>query len=69
MNIYAKEGAKVRYLGKNGYDSDRTRIEALGIRAGDILTVHFTHVYSSSTTVYFREIDDGHNSVMFEDVE
>jgi hypothetical protein len=69
MNIYAKQGHKVKYLGENGYDSNRAAIEKLGVKVGDILTVQFTEVYSSSTDVYFEEVAGYHNSVMFEDVE
>jgi hypothetical protein len=69
MDIYAQKGSKVRYLGTGGYQGERDRIEALGVKKGDILTVRYTNVDNWHTDAYFFEIERGHNSVMFEDVE
>lgn len=68
MNIYAPPGTKVRYTGENGYDIDHKLILNKGVKVGDILTVDYTEVHSSSTTVFFEGILGGHNSVIFEDV-
>lgn len=67
MNIYAKDGHRVRYLGGNGYAIEREHIEKLGVKAGDILTVRYTDVGDCRTAVVFHEIASYHNSVMFED--
>lgn len=67
MDIYAEAGDKVVYLGENGQDYQRERVESQGIRAGDVLTVVYCDVDSWSTAVEFEEIKGCHNSVMFED--
>lgn len=69
MNIYAQEGTKVKYLGKNGYDHDKKDIEKLGVKTGDIFTVESTVIGNWMTMVHFKEISGVHNSVMFEEVE
>lgn len=69
MNIYAKQGVKVRYTGENGYDADREQIEKLGVKPGDVLTVDYTDVGSWCTYVHFEGFGHSHNSVMFEDVD
>lgn len=67
MNIYAEAGDKVVYLGENGYDWQREKIESLGVKVGDLLTVSYVDVREWITYVEFEEIDNMHNSVMFED--
>ena len=69
MDIYAKVGNKVRYTGRNGYEEQRTRIEELGVKIGDVLTVYATQIGKSPTDVAFYEIVETHNSVMFDDIE
>ena len=68
MNIYAEEGTKVVYSGENGYDYQREKIESLGVKIGDVLTVAYIDARIWVTYVQFEEIDFMHNSVMFEDI-
>jgi len=67
MNVFAKAGVKVRYLGASrGQEDERDEIESLGVKEGDVLTVSFTRVGKFSTGVAFEEIAGLHNSVLFE---
>ncbi len=69
MNIWAGKGDKVRYSGKNGYDSARERASKVFF-VDQVLTIDRVEVDNSSTAVYFTEIPgQSFNSVMFEDVE
>jgi hypothetical protein len=68
MNIDAEAGTKVVYLGENGYDYQREKIEALGVKVGDLLTVSYVDVREWITYVEFEEIDSMHNSEMFKDI-
>lgn len=68
MDIYAKEGTKVRYTGKNGYDSQIEHANKY-LTIGEIYTVYYTDVSGFSTTVYLKEVPNkGFNSVHFENV-
>lgn len=69
MDIYADPGHKVRYLGENGYDYERTKVESEGVKIDDVLTVEDIDVGDWKTRVKFEEISGWHNSVMFEDVQ
>ena len=78
MNIYALRGHKVRFLGKNGYDTQLEHAKKI-LEVGEMYTVHHTEVGQSSTYVCFEDIErvahngdkdfERFNSVMFEDVE
>lgn len=68
MNIYAKKGAKVRYTGKGGYDSDKRQANHF-LTVGEVYTVENTSVHSWSTSVLLQEVEkERFNSVHFEDV-
>lgn len=70
MNIWALNGHRVTVTeesAKNGYDYDKKRASEL---IGKILTVEYTSVSSSSTSVFFKEFPGkSFNSVNFVDVD
>lgn len=69
MNIYAKNGTKVRFVpGDNGYESEnKSAREILELDA--IYTVDYTDVSNWSTAVILEEHPNQRfNSVLFEDV-
>lgn len=67
MNIYAKYGDKVRYLGKGGYDIDRVIGNKL-LTVGEIYTVEKTDVANFVTHVFLKEFPNiAFNTVLFED--
>lgn len=69
MDIYAKTGAKVRYLAKNGYDHDAAEASKI-LQKDSIYTVESTTVHNWSSDVHLKEFPGkSFNSVMFEDVE
>lgn len=69
MNIYAKQGHKVAFLGQNG--RDRELQEALkSLVVGETYTVKRTVVHSYYTDVYLIERPgEVFNSVMFRDAK
>lgn len=69
MNIYAKAGDKVRFLGKNGMDSERLNARLHGLTKGKVYEVIETHVSGWYTSVVLVGFPGRYNSVMFEDVE
>jgi hypothetical protein len=71
MNIHSKPGTKVKYaFPDNGWKMDKSMLEELGIKVGDILTVKYTNVYNYGTAVYFVEFPGkAFNSVNFANVE
>jgi len=67
MNIYARKGHRVVFLGYNGYPSELAHAKTL-LSVGSVYTVDHTNVYSSSTSVKLVEFPkELFNSVMFED--
>jgi len=69
MNIYAVNGHKVRFLGKNGYDYELEQAMKV-LEVNKEYTVERTEVHDWSTTVYLIEVPNvGFNSVQFEDVK
>jgi len=68
MNIYAKEGTKIKYLGFNGYKSDIEHANKY-LKKDAIYTVLKTHVKAFYTNVILKEFPDQYfNSVIFEEV-
>lgn len=67
MNIYARPGYKVRFLGKNGFDNDL--IKAFEhLEKGAVYTVAAIEVGNWSSVVWFEENPTvAFNTVMFED--
>lgn len=69
MDIYAKPGTKVKYLGKNGYDAERERAKEF-LEVGAVLTVKEIDVHSWVSYALFEEVPGvWFNTVMFEEVE
>ena len=72
MNIYAKNGDKVKITEKsfnNGHEFDRIKIAKL-LRLGQVYEVDGTEVHSFSSEVYLKEFPgEQFNTVNFEDVE
>lgn len=70
MNIYAKEGDKVVFLGSdkevNKWGSCDSPNGLLVI--GNAYTVSHTEVHSDHTKVFLKEVNGGFNSVLFDDV-
>jgi len=67
MDIYAKEGTKVTYNGRHGYDTEIKNIEEYhGVKRGDVFTVLYTVVSQFHTVVYLKEIYGSFNTVMFD---
>ena len=65
MNIYSRAGTKVKFLDKNGYDSQREYARKF-FSKGNILTVSDIEVGSFSSTVEFEEFPGKmFNTVMF----
>ena len=68
MNIMPNvvpRGTKVTYLDENGYPIEREYARKAGFVEGQEYTVKRCDEGSSSTSVYFEEINGGWNSVMF----
>lgn len=66
MDIYATKGYKVRYTGKNGYDSDLKQSNQY-LTVDEVYTVEKTNVGSFHTSVLLQEVDNQwFNSVHFE---
>lgn len=69
MNIYAKNGDKVRFLNRNGRDMERAEAAKI-LKEGGVYTVERTSVGQSCSSVYLQEIPGrGFNTVMFEGVD
>ena len=69
MDIYAKKGYKVRYTGKNGYDSDLEKSNQYLI-VDEVYTIEKTKVRSFHTSVLLQEVNNQwFNSVHFEAVK
>ena len=62
-------GAKIRYLGQNGYQGDRDYAESRGCVPGTEYTLLSLQIGDSSSTVQLMEKVGHFNSVMFENVE
>lgn len=70
MNIRAKEGAKVVFIGKNDYGHDPKKAIEMGLEVGKEYTVKFVTTdgtYSSVRLEGFPKI--GFNAVMFDDAK
>ncbi len=68
MNIYAKEGTKVVYTGKGGYDHHIDHANKY-LKIDETYTVDYTIVGRGHTDVYFKELPGkGFNSVHFKDL-
>lgn len=68
MRLNAPKGQKVKYLAKNGYDSDREKANKF-LKKGNKYTVLRTHVGRSSSTVTLKEFPNQRfNTVMFKEV-
>ena len=73
MDIYAKEGTKVKYIEDNVSNASikwGTHEDPRGIlKDGEIYNIHRTEVHSWHTKVFLKEYEDKPlNSVWFEDV-
>ena len=69
MDIYAHKGAKVYFLGKNGYDS-QLKLAMEIFEVSQELTVNRIDVGGWSSSVEFQEYPGKwFNTVMFEDKE
>lgn len=69
MDIYSKEGTKVGYTGKGGYDSDKEHANKY-LKVGEIYTVDYTDVGSYHTNVYLKEfLNKSFNSVHFVNIK
>jgi hypothetical protein len=70
MNIYAKNGDKVRFINKNGYDGQPDAARKAGLVEGSIYTVKEVDIGCSHSYVYLKEFPgtQSFNTVMFEDV-
>lgn len=67
MDIYAKFGAKARFLDKNGYEFDRAKARRY-MQKDDVLTIHTIRVYAWNSDVEFIEHPGvSFNTVMFAD--
>jgi hypothetical protein len=70
MNIHARRGDKVRFLGCDKYqvrwggNDDPTGI----LTVGKIYTVDHTEIHTQHTKVHLQGISGRYNSVCFEDV-
>lgn len=65
IDIYSKEGTKVKYTGKGGYDHHKEHANK-HLKIGDIYTIDHTDVHAWNTNVYLKEIpNEGFNSVHF----
>ena len=68
MDIYARPGTKVKFLGKNGYDYQLKEASEM-FEVGLVLTVKSIEVGDSSSSVVFEEMPGkSFNTVMFEEV-
>ncbi len=69
MDIYAEEGKRVKYTGKNGYEYDKEHANK-HLKVGEIYTVENTYVSGWHTDVWLKEVpNEKFNSVHFEGVE
>lgn len=68
-NGAAPHGRKVKYLDKNGWNSNKTYARDKGLIKNQIYTVKEVYVGHSSSDVELLEVDGKFNTVMFEDVE
>ena len=68
MDIYAKAGTRVMFLGRNGYAIDQELAQKHGLVSGNLYTVELTEVSSWHTDVFLTEVPGvGFNSAMFGD--
>lgn len=68
MNIYANEGARVRFVDKNGLPSDLEKAREF-LKPYETYTVERVYVGNWSSKVYLQEIPGvPFNTVCFEDV-
>ena len=68
MDIYAKPGTKVKFLGCNGYEFELQEAMKTFV-PGEILTVDNIEVGGWSSSAEFEEFPGRWNTVMFGDVE
>ena len=69
MNIYAKNGDKIRFLNRKGHDWQLKEASEL-LKEGEVYTVDHADVHGWSTDVYLQEFPGrSFNSVMFEDAD
>ncbi len=66
---FHRKGTKLRYLGENGYDSDRFYAEKQGLIKDETYTLKKTSVGSWSSSIYLEEVEGSFNSVMFKVVD
>lgn len=65
IDIYAEEGTKVKYTGKNGYDSDKEHANKY-LKVGEIYTIDYMIVNGWNTEIYLKEMpNEVFNSVHF----
>lgn len=65
IDIYSKEGTKVKYTGEGGYDHHRDHADTYLI-VGEIYTIDHTDVSNWHTDVYLKEVpNEAFNSVHF----
>ena len=70
MNIYSLEGQKVKLSTLEAGYSYQKEIVSNNLKLGEIYTVDFTVVHSSSAEVYLKEFPSiSFNSVFFSDVK
>ena len=69
IDIYSKEGTKVKYTGEGGYDHHKEYANK-HLKVGEIYTIDYTDVGGWHTDVYLKEVPDkAFNSVHFVDAE
>lgn len=67
MDIYSKEGTKVKYMNKNGYEGDREYANKF-LKEGKVYTVEDIEVGGFMSYVYLKEFPSKpFNSVMFKE--
>lgn len=68
MNIYANTGDQVRFINKNGLQSDLEKAQEY-LQPGEIYTVDRVYIGNWSSKVYLMEVPGvSFNTVCFEDV-
>ena len=69
IDIYSKEGTKVKYTGKGGYEHHKKHADKY-LKVGETYTVDHTDVGGWHTDVYLKEVPSQcFNSVHFVDAE
>lgn len=68
MDIYSRRGTKVEFTGRGGGDWSREHAKKAGLVIGQVYTVEYTDVHSSSTDVHLLEFPGtSFNSCLFDE--